>query len=120
MSAQFNEAFSSYTEQFAAAANRANRLALETAESAFGVQLKTFEKNATATAGFLGEVVEAGNDGYGELMPKGLQLARDNLERLATASHEVLGLGLKTSEALGELVRSPFSATGSGKTRKAR
>ncbi|WP_225766152.1 phasin family protein [Stenotrophomonas sp. Marseille-Q4652] len=117
MSAQFNEAFSSYTQQFAAAATRANRLALETAESAFGVQLKTFEKNATATAGFLGEVVEAGNDGYSELLPKGLQLARDNLERLATASQEVLGLGLKTSEALGELVRSPAAT---GKTRKAR
>ncbi len=117
MSAQFNEAFSSYTQQFAAGATRASRLALETAESAFGVQLKTFEKNATATAGFLGEVVEAGNDGYSELLPKGLQLARDNLERLATASQEVLGLGLKTSEALGELVRSPAAT---GKTRKAR
>ena len=111
MSAPFNEALAGYTEQFAAAATRANRLALETAESAFGVQLKTFEKNVVATAGFLGEIAGAGNDSYSDLLPKGLQVARDNLERMATASHEVLGLGLKTTEALGELARSPFATT---------
>ena len=54
MSAQINEQFTTFTHQFAAAASRANRLALETAETVFGVQLKTFEKNVEATTAFFG------------------------------------------------------------------
>lgn len=119
MSAQFNDSFSSYTHQIAAAATRANRLALESAESVFGVQLKTFEKNIDATSGFFGEVAGAGSDGYQTLLPKGLQIARDNLERLATAGQEVLGLSLKTGEALGQLVRAPFETAATDKPGKA-
>ncbi|RZA24040.1 MAG: phasin family protein, partial [Lysobacteraceae bacterium] len=52
MSAQINEQFTAFTQQFSAAASRANRLALENAESIFGVQLKTFEKNLEATSAF--------------------------------------------------------------------
>ena len=54
---QFNNQFSAYTQQFTAAAARVNRLALENAESVFGVQLRTLEKNFEATTGFLGEMV---------------------------------------------------------------
>ena len=109
MSAQFDD-LSSYTQQFAAVANRANRLALENAESVFGVQLRTFERNTTAAAGFLGELAQAGAQAdLQALLPKGLQVARDNLERLASANQEVVGLSLKTGEALGELVRQPFN-----------
>lgn len=111
MSAQFNDQFSSYTQQFAAAAARANRLALESAESLFGVQLKTFEKNVSATTGFLGELSEARDlSSVQSLWPKGLQIARDNIERLATANQEMFGLGLKASEAIGQLAKSQFDA----------
>ena len=58
MSAQINEQFTTFTHQFAAAAARANRLALENAETVFGVQLKTFEKNVEATTAFFGELSE--------------------------------------------------------------
>ena len=117
MSAQPND-FSSYTQQFAAAANRANRLALENAESVFGVQLRTFERNTTAAAGFFGELAQAGAQAdLQALLPKGMQLARDNMERLASANQEVLGLSLKTGEALGALVRQPFAAKSERKTR---
>ncbi|MFC6842181.1 phasin family protein [Xanthomonas theicola] len=112
MSAQFNDKFSPYTEHFAATAARANRLALESAESVFGVQLKTFEKNVAATTGFLGELTEARDlDSVQSLWPKGLQIARDNFERLATAGQEAFGLGLKTSEAIGQLAKRQFEAT---------
>ncbi|MDQ1094699.1 hypothetical protein QE400_004112 [Xanthomonas sacchari] len=111
MSAQFNDQFSSYTQQFAATAARANRLALESAESVFGVQLKTFEKNVSATTGFFGELTEARDLGTVQaLWPKGLQIARDNFERLASANQEVFGLGLKTSEAIGQLAKHQFEA----------
>ncbi|WP_045737599.1 phasin family protein [Xanthomonas sp. MUS 060] len=109
MSAQFNDQFSSYTQQFAATAARANRLALEGAEGVFSVQLKTFEKNVSATASFLSELTEARDLGSIQaLWPRGLQLARDSFERLATANQEVFGLGLKTSEAIGQLAKHQF------------
>ena len=115
MNAQFNESFSQFTHQFAAAASRANRLALESAETVFGVQLKTFEKNIDATTAFLGELAETRDlDGYKNLWPKGLQVAKDNAERVVAASQEVFGLSLKTGEAFGQLVKSQFeSATDS-------
>ena len=111
MTTQFNESFSQFTHQFAAAASRANRLALESAETVFGVQLKTFEKNVDATTAFLGELVEVRDvEAYRSLLPKGLQVARDNAERVAAAGQEVFGLTLKTSEALGQMAKSQFEA----------
>ena len=53
MSYQFNEQLSAYTHQFAAVAARVNRLALENAESLFGVQLRTLAKNVEATTSYL-------------------------------------------------------------------
>ena len=111
MSYQFNDQFSAYTHQFAAVAARMNRLALENAETMFGVQLRTFEKNVDATTSFLGELVEARDlESYKTLVPKGLQVARDNAERVAAAGQEVFGLTLKTSEVLGQLAKSQFEA----------
>lgn len=118
MSAQF-DSFSQYTHQFAAAASRANRLALENAESVFGLQLKTMEKNVTATTDFFGQFAEANDLGSVQsLWPKGLQIARDNLERLASVNQEAVGLSLKTSEALGQMARDQFESV-SGKFKAA-
>ncbi|MGH8052980.1 MAG: phasin family protein [Stenotrophomonas sp.] len=120
MSAQAND-FSSYTQQLAAAANRANRLTLENAESVFGVQLRTLERNTNAAASFFGELTQGGAQvDLQALLPKGLQVARDNLERLATANQETIGLSLKTGEALGALVRQPFAASQTSAGRKPR
>jgi len=111
MSAQFDSSFSQYTHPFAAAASRASRLALENAESVFGLQLKTLEKNVNATADFFGEFAGASDLGSVQsLWPKGLQIVRDNLERLATANQEAVGLSLKASEAIGQVARGPFDA----------
>ena len=111
MSYQFNDQFSAYTHQFAAVAARMNRLALENAETMFGVQLRPLEKNVDATTSFLGELVEARDlESYKTLVPKGLQVARDNAERVAAAGQEVFGLTLKTSEVLGQLAKSQFEA----------
>ncbi|KAB7765839.1 phasin family protein [Xanthomonas maliensis] len=122
MSAQFENSFSSYTSQFASAAVRANQLALEHAESAFGLQLKAFEQNASATASFLGEIAQVRDlDSYQTLWPKGLQLARDSMERLASTGQEMVGLSWKASEAIGQLARQQFnagSAQASGKTQR--
>ena len=42
--------------------------------------------------------------------PKGLQVAKENAERAAAAGQEVIGLTLKTNEALGQLAKSQFEA----------
>ncbi|KAF1686643.1 phasin-family protein [Pseudoxanthomonas broegbernensis] len=111
MSYQFNDQFSAYTHQFAAAAARVNRLALESAETVFGVQLRTFEKNVDAATSYLGELAEARDlEAYKTLWPKALQVARDNAERVAAAGQEVFGLTLKTTEALGQLAKNQFEA----------
>ena len=106
---QFNNQFSAYTQQFTAAAARVNRLALENAESVFGVQLRTLEKNVDATTAFLGELAEARDlEAYKTLLPQGLQVARANAERVAAASQEVFGLSLKTGEALGQMAKNQY------------
>ena len=111
MSAQMNEQFTTFTHQFAAAAARANRLALENAETIFGVQLKAFEKNIDATTAYFTELAEVRDvEAYKTVFPKGLQIAKDNAERVAAASQEVIGLTLKTNEALGQLAKSQFEA----------
>ena len=111
MSAQMNEQFTTFTHQFAAAAARANRLALENAETIFGVQLKAFEKNIDATTAYFTELAEIRDvEAYKTVLPKGLQIAKDNAERAAAANQEVIGLTLKTNEALGQLAKSQFEA----------
>lgn len=108
---QFNNQFNAYTQQFTAAAARVNRLALENAESVFGVQLRTLEKNVDATTAFLGELAEARDlEAYKTLLPQGLQVARANAERVAAASQEVFGLSLKTGEALGQMAKNQYEA----------
>ncbi|WP_427852594.1 phasin family protein [Stenotrophomonas acidaminiphila] len=120
MSARFDEGFGAYTRRFTALAHRANRLALETAESAFGVQLRTFERNASATAGFLDELARhTPQADLPALLPKGLQVARENLQRLASAGQEIAGLGLQSGQALAELARQPFQ-DGTGERKRAR
>jgi len=111
MSAQMNQQFSTFTHQFAAAAARANRLALENAETIFGLQLKAFEKNLDATTAYFAELAEVRDvEAYKTVFPKGMQIAKDNAERVAAASQEVMGLTLKTNEALGQLAKSQFEA----------
>ncbi|HDS0948403.1 TPA: phasin family protein [Stenotrophomonas maltophilia] len=114
MAAAFADRFSDATRQLAAAATRANRLALENAESMFGVQLKAMERNLTATGGWLGELARS-EDPAG-LLPKGAQLWQDNLQRLGQAQQDVVDLGLQAGRAWSDLVQghnqTPADATG--------
>lgn len=108
MAAAFSDRFSDATRQLAAA-TRANRLALENAESVFGVQLKVMERNLTATGGWLGELAR-GEDAAGTLS-RGAQLWQDNLQRLGQAQQDVVGLGLQASKAWSELVQGYNEST---------
>ena len=108
---QYNEQFVNATRQFAEAAAEANRLALANAQDIFGLQLAAVEKNATATFAFLGELAEVRDaDGLKAVLPKGAQVARENVERAISVGQEVVGRTIKANEAIGQVAKGQFEA----------
>ncbi len=108
---QINEQFANATRQFADATAEANRLALANAQEIFGLQLAAIEKNATATFAFFGELAEVRDaDGLKAVLPKGVQVARENVERAVSTGQEVLGRTLKANEAIGQIAKGQFEA----------
>ena len=93
---QFNDQFTKATSQFADVAANANRLALDNAQKAFGLQLATFEENTSAAFAFWNELIEVRDvEGFKSVLPKGAQIAR--------AANTV-----KTNEAIGSLAKGQF------------
>src|SRR6476659_9525349 len=89
---QINDQFATAGRQFADTAAQVNRLALDNAGQVFGLQMAAFEKNVNATFAFWGELAETRDmDGLKALLPRGAQIARENLERTITTGQEVLG-----------------------------
>lgn len=113
-SAAFSNAqaqFATATKQFADVAGEINRLALENVEQAFGLQLATFEENVAASFAFLGEVSEVRDfDGFKAVWPKGVQVARESIERSVSTGQEVFGRTVKTNEAIGQIAKGQFEA----------
>ena len=108
---QFNEQFAATSRQFADTAAQINRLALDNATKAFGLQLAAFEQTVNATFAFFGEVAEARDpDQLKTVWPKGLQVARENVERALSTGQEVFGRTLKANEAIGQIAKAQFEA----------
>ena len=108
---QYNEQFVNATRQFADATAEANRLALANAQDIFGLQLAAVEKNATATFAFLGELAEVRDaEGLKAVLPKGAQVARENVERAISVGQEVVGRTIKANEAIGQVAKGQFEA----------
>lgn len=108
---QFNEQFAAATRQFADTAAQVNRLTLDNAEVVFGLQLAAIEDRVNATFAFFGEAAEARDlDSLKTLWPKGVQIARENVERAVSTGQEVFGRTLKANEAIGELAKSQIES----------
>ena len=108
---QFNDQFTKTTAQFADVAANVNRLALENAQKAFGLQLATIQENTTAAFAFWGELTNVRDmDGLKEVMPKGAQIARATTERSMGTMQEVMANTVKTNEAIGSLAKGQFEA----------
>ncbi|MFK3649515.1 phasin family protein [Lysobacter enzymogenes] len=104
---QFNEQFAAATRQFADTAAQVNRLALDNAEAVFGLQIAAIEDRVNATFAFFGEAAEARDfDALKTLFPKGVQVARENVERAVSTGQEAFGRTVKTNEAIAELAKS--------------
>jgi hypothetical protein len=108
---QINEQFAAATRQFADTATQVNRLALANAEEVFGLQLATFAQNVNAAFAFWGELAEVRDaDGLKAVWPKGVQVARENVERGISTGQEVLGRTLKANAAIGQIAKGQFEA----------
>jgi len=104
-----NEQFAAASRQFVQTAAQVNRLALSHAEQVFALQLGTFEQNVTAAFAHLGELAEVRDaDGLRKAWPKGLQVARENAERVVATGQEVIDRTVKTGEAIGQIARTQF------------
>lgn len=109
---QINAQFAKSTRQFADASAQVGRLALENTEAVFGLQLATLEENMTAAFAFMGELAEVRDlDAAKAVWPKGVQVARENVERTIGAGQEIFGRTLKTQEAIASLAKGQFEAT---------
>jgi hypothetical protein len=108
---QFNEQFAAATRQFADTAAQVNRLALDNAEAVFGLQLAAINERVNATFAFFGEAAEVRDmDGLKTLFPKGVQVARENVERAVSTSQDVFSRTLKANEAIGQIAKSQIEA----------
>lgn len=108
---QFNEQFTAASRQFADTAAQINRLALDNAEKVFGLQLAAFNDSANAAFAFFGKVADARDfDALKAVVPNGVQIARENLERAISTGQEVYGQTLKTNEAIGQIAKGQFEA----------
>ena len=103
---QFNEQFAAATRQFAETAARVNRLAIENAEQVFGLQIAAIEENANATFAFWNQLTEARDfNGLRDVVPAGVQVARENTERAIAAGQEIYDRTLKTNEAIAQITK---------------
>ena len=103
---QINEQFAATTRQFAETAARVNRLAIENAEQVFGLQIAAIEENASATFAFWNQLTEARDfNGLRDVVPAGVQVARENTERAIAAGQEIYDRTLKTNEAIAQITK---------------
>ncbi len=106
-----NEQFTATARQFADAAAQVNRLALSSAEKAIGLQLSTLEQNTNAAFAFWGELAEVRDvDGLKAVWPKGVQTARESIERSVSASQEAFGQVVATNEAIARIAKGQVEA----------
>ncbi len=108
----FNEQFAAASRQFADTAAQINRLALDNATQIFGLQLAALERNANAALAFFGECADIRDaEQFKAVWPKGVQVARENVERAVSTSQDVIGRTLKTQEAIGQVAKAQFEAS---------
>ncbi|MBO9662015.1 phasin family protein [Dokdonella sp.] len=98
----------SYADTFV----KAQGLALAGFERITELNLKTFEERIKASVEFWSEAAEVRDlEGAKAIWPKGMQLAKENAEKFYANTQEVLGVSVKTSEAIGALAKGSFETT---------
>ena len=113
--------FVSLGKQVAENAFKAQLLALESAERVADLQLKTLESRVNATMAFFGQAAEVRDfDAAKAFWPQSINLVRESAEQMVSTAQEVLSQNLKTSEAIGQMVRAQYDAVSEGVAKNAK
>lgn len=108
---QFNEQFTAATRQFADTAAQINRLSLQNAEAVFGLQFAAVNERMNATFAFFNEATQVRDmDGAKALLPKGVQVARENVERAVATTQDVFARTVKSNESIGEIAKTQLES----------
>ncbi|MDR2011589.1 MAG: phasin family protein [Rhodanobacter sp.] len=76
------------------------------------LNLKTFEDRMKATVDFIAQASEVRDlEAAKDFWPKGVQLAKENAEKLYANTQEIFSISLKTSEAIGALAKGSIENT---------
>lgn len=103
---QINAQSLAFGKNYADALLKAQGLALTGFENITRLNLNTFEDRLKASVEFWNEAAAVRDfDGAREIWPKGVQLAKESAEKLYANTQEVLGVSLKTSEAIGNIAK---------------
>ena len=109
---QISNPFIAATKQFAEAGFKAQGIALEGFEKVVGAQISTFENRMNATIEFWSQASEIRNiDGVKAIMPKSVTLAKETAETVFATTQEVVGITVKTGEALNAIVKGQIEAS---------
>lgn len=104
---QFNEQFAAATRQFADTAAQINRLSLQNAEAVFGLQFAAVNERMNATFAFWNEASQVRDmDGAKALFPKGVQVARENLETAVSTTQDAFARTVKANESIGQIAKT--------------
>jgi phasin family protein len=108
---QFNAQSLTLGKSYADAFVKAQGLALAGFERITELNLKAFEERVKASVEFWTEAAEVRDfEGMKAIWPKGVQLAKESAEKMYANNQEVLGVSMKTSEAIGSLAKSSFDS----------
>ena len=108
---QINTQSLSLGKSYADAFVKAQGLALAGFERITELNLKTFEDRVKASVEFWTEAAEVRDlEAAKAFSAKGVQLAKESAEKLYANGQEVLGVSMKTSEAIGSLAKSSFES----------
>ncbi|MCK9538921.1 phasin family protein [Dokdonella sp.] len=109
---QINNQSLNLGKNYADAFVKAQGLALAGFERITELNLKTFEDRVKASVEFWTEAAEVRDfDGAKAIWPKGVQLAKESAEKLFANGQEVIGVSLKTGEAIGSLAKGSLENT---------
>lgn len=98
----------SYTDTFV----KAQGIAMSGLERITELNLRTFEDRVKASVEFWTSASDIRDmEAAKALTTKGVQLAKESAEKLYANSQEVVGVTMKTSEAIGSLAKGSFETT---------
>jgi hypothetical protein len=111
MTQQINHQLLAFTKQFADSAFKAQSMAMKGLETVADLQRKAFERQASASAAFVAEAMEAKDMGSLQgLWGKGASMGRESAEQTVSVSQEIMAITQKVAESMGALVQQQCQA----------